>query len=95
MNNLYVETVDFSNITAHIRIYKGYDTAEVYFYRNSNRFMYHVWVYVRNDYWQSFRIYRDKDDIKVAKKYPQYIDDIIVAVGDVVRAYKSNEISMY
>lgn len=94
MDNLYTETIYLSNITASIRIYKNANTAEIYFYRNNSRFMYHVWVYVLSGIWMSIRVYRDKDDMTIVKKYPQYINDIASAVADVIRAHNNNEINL-
>ena len=91
--DLYVETINFSNIKAEISIYKNYATAEIYFYRN-NRFIYHVWVYVLSGIWMSIRVSRDKDAITKVKKYPQYIDDIASAVADAIRAHNNNEINL-
>ena len=94
MNDLYVETINFSNIKAEISIYKNANAAEIYFYRNNNRLIYHVWVYVLSKCWMSIRVYRDKDDITKVKKHPQYINDIASAVADVIRAYNNNEINL-
>ena len=94
MADLYVETINFSSTKTHIRIYKSYGIAEVYFYRNNSRLMYHVWVYVLSGIWMSIRVYRDKDDMTIVKKYPQYINDIASAVADVIRAHNNNEINL-
>lgn len=94
MDNLYTETIYLSDIKAHIRIYKSYGIAEVYFYRNNSRLMYQAKINVLNIFWYSVHVYRGKNDAETINKYPQYVEDVCCAVSRIIRAYNNNEINL-
>lgn len=95
MDNLYVETIYLSDIKAHIRIYKSYGIAEIYFYRNNSRLMYQAKIIISNVFYHSIHVYRGSDDSKTINKYPKYVEDVCCAVSRSIRAHNNNEINLW
>ena len=94
MDNLYVETVYFSNIKAHVRIYKDYDMAEIYFYQNNDRLLYKVEMCDVSKSWYFYVVYKRNSANRI-KKYPLYVDNTISAVANIIKAHINSEISLW
>lgn len=95
MDNLYTETIYLPDIKAHVRIYKDYGMAEIYFYRNNSRLMYQAKIYIKNVFWHSTVVYKGKNDAEPINKYPQYVEDVCCAVSRSIRAHNNNEINLW
>ena len=83
MDNLYTETIYLSNIKAHVRIYKDYDMAEIYFYQNNDRLLYKVEMVDVSKSWYFNVVYKRNSDNRI-KKYPLYVDNMISAVANII-----------
>lgn len=94
LDNLYTETIYLSDIKAHIRIYKSYGIAEIYFYNIHDRLMYKVEMIDVSKAWYFNVVYRGNSDSKI-KKYPVYVDNTISAVANIIRAHNNNEINLW
>ena len=95
MDNLYTETIYLSDIKAHIRIYKSYGIAEVYFYRNNSRLMYQAKIFMSNVFYHSVHVYRGSDDSKTINEYPQYVKAVCSAVSCTICAHNNSEIELW
>ena len=95
MGSLYTETIYLSEIKTHVRIYKDYGMAEIYFYSNHDRLMYQAKVNILNTVWYSVHVYRGKNDAESINKYPQYVEDVCCAVSRIIRAHNNNEITLW
>lgn len=94
MDNLYTETIYLSNIKAHVRIYKDYNMAEIYFYQKNDRLLYKVEMCDVSKSWHFFVVYMRNSANRI-KKYPLYVDNMISAVANIIGAHNNNEINLW
>ena len=95
MNNLYTETIYLSNIKAHIRIYRLYGIAEVYFYVPRSSLMYQAKILTSNVFYHSIHVYKGSDDTEIVNKYPKYVEDVCCAVSRTIYAHNNSEIDLW
>lgn len=95
MDNLYTETIYLSNIKAHIRIYRLYGIAEVYFYVPSSSLMYQAKILTSNVFYHSIHVYKGSDDNEIVNEYPQYVNVVCHAVSRAICAHNNSEIDLW